>query len=235
VAGKYQNKATEILENELSVQKMELKWFGQSCFYLTSSAGTHILMDPCARWFGYRMPQVKAEAVTTSHTHYDHHYLQMVDGDFIHIDAPGTHQVKDISIHGMLSWHDASRGVKRGRNIIFTFWVDGLTICHLGDLGHLLTPEQVTEIGKVDVLLLPVGGTLAISVPEAVEVQKQLPATVTIPMHYRTRALGLGGMFFAPLDKFLSKAGQPVRRLQAFSLQLPIPADQAGVVVLNYE
>jgi len=214
---------------------MKLKWFGQSCFYLTSSAGTRVLMDPCARWMGYPMPQVEAEAVTTSHHHYDHHYLKMADGNFRHIDHPGTYQVRDISIHGTQAWHDASQGAKRGRNIIYNLSVDGLNICHLGDLGHLLTPEQIADIGKVDVLLLPVGGAFAISIPEAVEVQRQLHPAITVPMHYRTKALGMFGVFFAPPDKFISIAGQPVRELKELSLDASTKADQAGVVVLDYK
>ena len=213
---------------------MKLQWFGQSCFYLTSSAGTRALMDPCARWIGYQMPQVEAEVVTTSHHHYDHHYLPMVDGNFIHIDQPGTYQVKDISVHGTQAWHDASQGAKRGPNMIYNFGVDGLNVCHLGDLGHLLTPGQIADIGKVDVLLLPVGGAFAISLAEAVEVQKQLHAVITIPMHYRTRALGLFGIFFARLDSFISMTDQPVRKLQELSLEASMLADQAGVVVLKY-
>jgi L-ascorbate metabolism protein UlaG (beta-lactamase superfamily) len=214
---------------------MKLKWFGQSCFYLTSNAGTRVLMDPCARWFGYPMRQVEADGVTTSHTHYDHNFLQMVDGNFIPINQPGPHLIKDISVHGTQAWHDASQGAKRGRNMIYTFGVDGLQICHLGDLGHLLTPEQIADVGKVDVLLLPVGGAFAISVAEAVEVQNQLHPLITVPMHYRTRALGLGGIFFAPLDKYLSLARQPVRKMQVLSLQAPLPVDQTEAIVLNYE
>jgi len=214
---------------------MRLKWFGQSCFQLTSSAGTRVLMDPCARWFGYRMPQVEADAVTTSHTHFDHNFLQMVEGNFIRINQLGTFQVKDISVHGTQAWHDASQGAKRGRNMIYTYSVDGLKVCHLGDLGHRLTPEQLADIGKVEVLLLPVGGTFAITVAWAVEVQKQLHPAITIPMHYRTRALGLGGIFFAPVNRFLSLARQPVRKMQELFLQAPLPADLAEVVLLNYE
>jgi len=214
---------------------MKLQWFGQSCFYLTSSAGTRVLMDPCARWMGYKMPQVEAEGVTTSHHHYDHHYLQMAEGNFSHIDQPGTNQVKDISVHGTLAWHDALQGARRGQNIIFNFGVDGLNVCHLGDLGHLLTPEQVADIGKVDVLLLPVGGAFAISIAGAVEVGKQLQAAITIPMHYRTPALGLLGIFFAPLDKFISMAGQPVREMPELSLEEPTLVDLSGIVVLQYK
>ena len=216
-------------------EKMNLRWFGQSCFYLTSGAGTRLLMDPYAKWFGYRMPQVQAQAVTTSHTHFDHNNIRAVHGDFQHIDRPGNYQAGDITIHGTLAWHDAVQGAKRGRNIIFTFAVDGLNVCHLGDLGHLLSPQQVAEIGRVDILLLPVGGAFAISVPEALQVRRQLQPAVTIPMHYRTKALGLGGLLFARLEVFLSSVGEPARKARELSVDPGSLAANAGILLLSYD
>ena len=214
---------------------MKLKWFGQSCFYLTSKAGTRVLMDPFARWFGYRMPRIEAEVVTTSHDHFDHNYIQAVSGNFYHIDQPGTYQVKDISIRGTQAWHDAFQGSKRGRNIIYNFGVDGLNICHLGDLGHLLSSEQIANVGKVDILLMPVVGRFAITVAEALEVRKQIQPVITIPMHYRTPALGLGGFFFARVDEFVSLAGEPVREIQELSIDLDTLQTNAGIILLKYD
>ncbi len=214
---------------------MKLKWFGQSCFYLTSSTGTRVLMDPCARWFGYRMPPVEAEVVTTSHDHFDHNYLQMVEGNFYHIDRPGSYHIQDISIRGTPAWHDAVQGARRGRNIIYTFGVDGLIVCHLGDLGHLLSAEQIANIGRVDILLLPVGGRFAVTVPEALKVRNQLQPVITIPMHYRTLALGLGGFFFARVDDFVSMSGEPTKEAPELSIDLDSLPTNAGILLLKYE
>ena len=194
-----------------------------------------MLMDPCARWFGYRMPRVEAEVVTTSHDHWDHNYIQAVKGNFYHIDQPGTCQVRDISIRGTQAWHDAFQGSKQGQNIIFTFDVDGLSVCHLGDLGHLLNPEQIADVGKVDILLLPVGGRFAITVAEAMEVRKQLQPVITIPMHYRTPVLGLGGFFFARVNDFLSMTGEPARVVQELSIDLDSLRANAGIILLKYD
>ena len=214
---------------------MNLKWFGQSCFYLTSSTGTRVLLDPFAKWFGYRMPRVEAEVVTTSHDHLDHNYIQAVDGNFYHIDQPGNYQVGDISIRGTQAWHDAFQGSKRGRNIIYNFGVDGLNVCHLGDLGHLLSSEQLANVGKVDILLLPVGGRSAITVAEALDVRKQIKPVITIPMHYRTPELGLGGFFFARVDDFICIAGEPVREIQELSIDLDSLQANAGIILLKYD
>jgi L-ascorbate metabolism protein UlaG (beta-lactamase superfamily) len=98
----------------------------------------------------------------------------------------------------------------------------------------MLTPEQVNGIGKVDVLLVPVGGNFTINAAEALEVRSQLNPTITIPMHYRTRALGLMGAMFAPVDKFLSLAGEKAREMQVLSLDQASLADNAGIVVMKY-
>jgi L-ascorbate metabolism protein UlaG (beta-lactamase superfamily) len=112
--------------------------------------------------------------------------------------------------------------------------VDGLRVCHCGDLGHVLSPEQVLAIGKVDVLLVPVGGSFTIDAASALKVRGQLGPAITLPMHYRTRAMGLMGLLFARVDKFLALAGGPVRRLKELTVDPASLEEQAGVVVLRY-
>ena len=214
---------------------MKLKWFGQSCFLLTSQAGTRVLMDPFGKGLGYRVPELQADIVSTSHHHFDHNNIAAVNGNFYHIDTHGSYTDKDIAITGTLTCHDNVQGAKRGSNVIFTFSVDGLRVCHCGDLGHVLTPEQLQAIGKVDVLLLPVGGTFVLNPAEALEVRGQLQPAITIPMHYRTRAMGLFGLLFARVDKFLALAGEPARLLGELSVDQPSLAQQAGIIVLNYQ
>jgi len=214
---------------------MKLKWFGQSCFLLTSQAGTRVLMDPFGKGLGYRVPELQADIVSTSHHHFDHNNIAAVNGNFYHIDTHGSYTDKDIAITGTLTCHDNVQGAKRGSNVIFTFSVDGLRVCHCGDLGHVLTPEQLQAIGKVDVLLLPVGGTFVLNAAEALEVRGQLQPAITIPMHYRTRAMGLFGLLFARVDKFLALAGEPARLLGELSVDQPSLAQQAGIIVLNYQ
>jgi L-ascorbate metabolism protein UlaG (beta-lactamase superfamily) len=214
---------------------MHLKWYGQSCFLMTSQAGTRVLMDPFGKGLGYKVPQVQADIVTTSHDHFDHNNIAAVKGNFYHIDTRGIYTHKDIGINGILTCHDKVQGASRGSNVVFTFSVDGLFVCHCGDLGHVLTLEQVNGIGKVDVLMVPVGGTFTINAAEALEVRSQLNPTITIPMHYRrTRTLGLVSMMLAPVDKFLAQAGQPVRVVQELTVDPSSLAEQAGIVVMKY-
>ena len=212
---------------------MQLRWFGQSCFLLTSQAGTRVLMDPFGKGLGYALPQMQADLVTTSHDHFDHNNIAAVIGNFYHIDTRGSYTHKDIGINGILTCHDKVQGAARGSNVIFTFSVDGLRVCHCGDLGHVLTPEQVNGIGKVDVLLVPVGGRFTINAAEALEVRSQLHPAITIPMHYRTREMGLMGLMFGGRDKFLYLAGGTARELQELSLDQASLADNAGIIILK--
>ena len=213
---------------------MQLKWYGQSCFLMTSQAGTRVLMDPFGKGLGYKVPQVQADIVTTSHDHFDHNNIAAVKGNFFHIDTRGVYTHKDIGINGVLTCHDKVQGARRGSNVVFTFSVDGLYVCHCGDLGHVLTPEQVNGIGKVDVLLVPVGGSFTINAAEALEVRRQLNPTITIPMHYRTHTLGLVSMMLAWPDKFLERAGEPSREVGELSVDQASLAAQAGIVVMKY-
>lgn len=216
---------------------MRIKWFGHSAFLLTSEAGTRVLIDPYYKFLGYRMPvPVESDIVVVTHNHSDHNKVQAASGDYLLVNEPREYSRGDVSISGFKTFHDKVNGKKRGPNIIFRLRMDGLTICHCGDLGHLLTEEQVKEIGKVDVLLVPVGGRMTLDATEAAQVMRQLQATVAIPMHYSTKALGiLGRIFFAKVDKFLEAAGQRTTDVKSLEISKESLSRYAGVVTMQYE
>ncbi|HAA81713.1 MAG TPA: MBL fold metallo-hydrolase, partial [Thermoanaerobacter sp.] len=118
---------------------MNIKWLGHSCFKLTSEKGTVIVTDPFDESVGYPMPNVKADIVTSSHSHFDHNYFKAVKGNFDIVDTVGEHNIKGINIKGVNTFHDDEHGAKRGKNIVFVFDIDGIRVCHMGDLGHVLT------------------------------------------------------------------------------------------------
>lgn len=195
---------------------MRIEWLGHACFLITSSDGTRILTDPYDPSVGYRDMNVEADVVTVSHDHFDHNYVKGVGGSPEVVEGPGRRTAKGIEFLGVGTFHDTSGGAQRGRNTVFVFEVDGLKVCHLGDLGHVLTEEQVREIGEVDVLLIPVGGTFTIGPQEAWRVVEQLKPKVVIPMHFKTPAVGLP---IAPVDDFIS--GRPnVKRVGASEVEI---------------
>ena len=213
---------------------MKIKWFGQSCFRITAENGIKIVMDPYANMFGYKLPKIDANIVTTSHNHRDHNNVSAVKGNFVHIKDPGTFSQEGIDIKGIQTFHDKVSGNKRGKNIVYNFRIDGLNICHCGDLGHLLSPEQINEIGKVDILLLPIGGRATLDASGAAEVMKQLNPAVVIPMHYRTKALGILGFLFGKVDTFITVSKKDAKNYKELDVNLSIIKDLPGVAVLEY-
>ncbi|KAF1085330.1 metal-dependent hydrolase [Sporotomaculum syntrophicum] len=165
---------------------MQIQWLGHACFSLTLSNGKRIITDPFDKNVGYPQPQLTADIVTVSHQHSDHNAVQLVPGNPVAVKAVGQYAFNDINITGIPSYHDTRQGKQRGSNIIFIIEAEGLRACHLGDLGHILDPEQVKQIGSTDVLFIPVGGYFTIGAEDAVKVVEQLKPNYVIPMHYKT-------------------------------------------------
>ena len=212
---------------------MKIKWFGQACFLITSNNGIRIITDPFDHRLGYDVPSVEADIVTASHDHYDHNNVASVKGEFIRIDKPGKFLAKGIDIVGVETFHDESKGSKRGKNTVFKFSVDGINICHCGDLGHVLSDEQAERLGKVDILLVPVGGTYTVNAVKAWEIVKQLNPVVTIPMHFKTKAISLP---IEGVERFLSVAGKGLKTgKQEIELDKSNISDFKGVVLLEYK
>jgi L-ascorbate metabolism protein UlaG (beta-lactamase superfamily) len=208
---------------------LKIRWLGHSCFCFTSSNGTRIVADPYDENTGYVMPPVSADYVTVSHDHFDHATVQAVSGEPEVIKGKGEFQLADVTARGISTFHDAQGGARRGPNTVFVFDIDGIQVCHLGDLGHLLNSQQKAEIGKIDVLLVPTGGTYTIDAAGAVEVISQLNPHLVIPMHYRTESL------IFPLENiepFLVKIGGG-RRVGANSIELE-KEDMASLIRAVY-
>jgi len=163
---------------------MKIKWLGQAAFLITSDAGIRILTDPYAPNERLTYDEIKesADVVTVSHEHGDHNNVAAVQGNPEVVR--GTAKVKGIEFKGVSTYHDDAEGKSRGNNIIHCFEVDGVKVCHLGDLGHPLNDKQVAEMGKVDILLIPVGGNYTIDAKVATEVSGKLAPKVIMPMHY---------------------------------------------------
>lgn len=182
---------------------MEITWFGHSCFRLKGSRAT-VVTDPFSPDIGYSLGKVTANVITVSHQHPGHSNVSAIGGEPKAITGPGEYEISGVLIIGMPSFHDEDKGAKRGKNTIYIMEIDEITICHLGDLGHVLSTGQVEEIDNIDVLLLPVGGVSTIDAPRAAELVRQLEPRVVIPMHYKTEALKRQ---LAPVDRFLKEMG----------------------------
>lgn len=171
---------------------MKIEYLGHSSFKLTESTGISVVTDPYDDSIGYRMPSVSADAVTVSHHHYDHDAVAKVKGDPVVLDREIGFTLKDsVDISSIKSFHDDSRGKKRGENIIFKFRMDGLDVCHLGDLGEDCSSDLIEMILPVNVLLIPVGGNYTIDSKMAKEYVDRIMPDIVIPMHYRAKGCKL--------------------------------------------
>lgn len=200
---------------------MELTWFGHSSFLIKDSNGTKILTDPFDRSVGYKTYTDTADIVTISHHHYDHDYIEEIKGNADIIDSCGTFEKHGVSIKGIPSYHDEVKGAKRGNNTIFVIEADNLRVCHLGDLGHILSKETLDEIGSIDVLLIPVGGIYTIDGNTASLVAKSINPHLIIPMHYKTTYLSFE---LDSVDKFTNKMIN-VDNLLSSNIKISSPLD----------
>jgi L-ascorbate metabolism protein UlaG (beta-lactamase superfamily) len=168
---------------------MEIINLGHASFLIKNSVGKRLLLDPFPNDIGYPTYEDKVDLITISHKHFDHCYISPSNIDTKVIDTLGIHEEEFCTIHGIASHHDKENGLKRGSNIIYIIEIDNFRICHLGDLGHTLNEDMLDRIGKVDILMVPVGGNFTINGLEAAEITKSINPTYVIPMHYKTPKL----------------------------------------------
>lgn len=192
-----------------------LQWLGHACFVIKLlTSGFTIVVDPFpSEKVGYKPISVKADLVLVSHGHFDHNFVQAVLGKPKVIDKPGEHKVGQVRIIG----YKTSHGDGRGENIVFIVEAEGLRIAHCGDLGVLPSESEVKSVGKIDVVLVPVGGVYTIDAKQAWQLVEMAKPAVVIPMHYRHAKSKMTKL--ATVDDFL-KGKQNVKRIKSNSVKL---------------
>lgn len=212
---------------------MEITYLGHSSFKIRGKLAT-IVTDPYDNDFtGLKFPKhVSADIVSISHDHKDHNEKSQIEGEFITVVGPGEYEIKGVGIIGLAVFHDSKNGQERGRNTIYRFDIDGLTIVHLGDLGHILDAEEIEHLDGVDILMVPVGGTATIDTHQAAEIIKEIEPSIVIPMHYGRPDLKFKDL--RPVEDFLKEIGKegvaPQPKLVITKDKLP---EELQVVVLE--
>jgi L-ascorbate metabolism protein UlaG (beta-lactamase superfamily) len=195
---------------------MRLTYYGHSAFLAEAADGTRVIIDPYRSGafggaFRYAPIDEPADVVLATHEHDDHGAVDTIPGDhrvFVH---PASATAGAFTISGVPAAHDRVGGKKAGANTLIILDDGHVRLCHLGDLGHMLDRPTLQALGRVDVLLIPVGGTYTIEARAAVDVAASINPRVVVPMHYKTPALDLP---LAALEDFLaleSAAGIPIR------------------------
>jgi len=185
------------------INGVEISWLGHSCFRLKGSQSV-IITDPYPTDMGYTMGKQEARIVTVSHQHPSHSFIEGIGGEPHVVARPGEYEIGGVLIMGIATFHDAAAGKTRGKNTVYHMEIDGISVCHLGDLGHKLSDEQAEEIDDVDVLLIPVGGVSTIDAALAAQIVRQIVPKIVIPMHYKTPAINRE---LAPVSAFLKEMG----------------------------
>ncbi len=184
---------------------MKIKWMGHACFLMDASKGM-LLTDPYDNSLPYCNLDVEPDVITVSHDHFDHNAVGRVAGKPKVVRGAGETKAIGTVFRGIATYHDENQGKDRGKNTIFTFKLEGISIAHLGDLGHQLDDKQLQALLPTEVLLVPVGGNFTIGPDEAMALVKKLPKLkIVIPMHYKTDKLG-DDFPIAPVDDFINKA-----------------------------
>ncbi|SRR5581483_10277415 len=200
---------------------MEIDWFGLSCIRIRSREAT-LIADPYEKNIGLKFPRPRADIVTISHNHKGHDNVDGVAGNPKVIQGPGEYEISSVFVTGVQTYHDKRGGRDRGKNTAYAINIEGINICHLGDLGHIPTQAQADAIGDVDLLLVPVGGGNALNASDAAEVVSLFEPAIVIPIHYRVPELTIK---LDGVDKFVkemgTKAPAPVESLNVKRDGLP--------------
>jgi len=184
----------------------EIRWFGHNCFRIRAKEAT-VIIDPVGKSTGYQMARQTADVVVLSHEHAGHANLNAVKTGYQVVSGPGEYEMHDVFITGIRTYHDTESGKVNGYNTAYLIEVEGMSFCHLGDLGHALHEEHLEALNSCDVLMIPVGGGSVISTEVAAEMIGLLEPKVVLPMQYAT---SIGDKKLGGLEPFCKALGTPV-------------------------
>jgi L-ascorbate metabolism protein UlaG (beta-lactamase superfamily) len=213
---------------------MIITWQGHSCFKIQDKTGVDgitLMTDPYDKSIGLKLPNFEADIITISHDHDDHNNAAAFRGQPFVVSSAGEYDVKGVMIEGVTSYHDEKAGAERGSNIIYRIEMDDITICHLGDLGHVLDNKQLERLEGIDILLIPVGDKYTLDAKKAVEVISQIEPRIVIPMHYKTKDLKID---LDSVDKFIKELGiEPTYEEKLKITKKDLPAEDMELVILS--
>jgi len=184
---------------------MKIRWLGHCSFLITSDNGLRIITDPYENQMSLRWDDLDEEAdvATVSHEHFDHNNVAAIRGNPQVVRETTT--IEGIEFKQIPTQH----GAEMSENRVFIFEIDGIKLCHCGDIGNVLTDRQATSIGKVDVLFVPVGGTYTADALSATKIYERLNARIVIPMHFSCEKMQ--SEIIATVDGFIEGKDNVIR------------------------
>jgi L-ascorbate metabolism protein UlaG (beta-lactamase superfamily) len=219
---------------------MQVEWYGQSAFRLTSDGKT-VFIDPfgdmsglaASRGMQWEYPKIEgaeANLLLVTHEHMDHNAIEAIGGEPSVLRSTAGRLESPIGeVVAIASEHDEKAGTERGPNSIFVFDLGGIRCCHFGDFGQAeLRDEQAEAVGPIDLLIIPVGGGPTIGAEQAAAICQRLDPRWIVPMHYRTPRIG----FLDPADAFLSRMPDIERLDSPRFATSELPADRTPLTVV---
>ncbi len=211
---------------------MIIQWYGHACFRLQGNQNdVAIVVDPYDPSLGKKLPKLQCDILimtTDSPAHQYEEGIKKNDDNSFTIKNPGEYEVQGVSVKG-IPIED-----KNGKTItsIYAIRIDDIIIAHLGALNRPLTEKELDSLGRVDILLLPVGGATVLDAESAVEVLKEVESRVVIPMQYAVSGLKEN---FAELDVFLKEYGlkalEPMDKYKIAKKDLPV--EETTIIALQ--
>lgn len=200
---------------------IEIFYLGHAAFRIHTTSAT-IVIDPFdPKEVGLPWKNQDADLVLTTHEHWDHHFLQGINGSPYVISCPGEYEVKGVQVFGIPAFHDKTQGKDRGPMTLYSLEVEGIHIAHLGNLGHRLEEKHLKELENVDILILPTGGFSTIDSKEAAQIVSDLEPSIVIPMHYLVEGM---------LPKYKERGFSPVADfIKAMGVEAAEPVDKVKI------
>lgn len=186
---------------------MELTWYGLGCFRIVERGFPAVVMDPFDEdKTGLTLPRSRVDIVTSSDLIEDPDKAKWkgLRAGARTLAGPGEYEIGGLFATGVASFRDKKRGAELGQNVIFSVNVNGVVICHLGELGHTPTQTQVEAMGDVNVLLIPVGIPDGLTPAMASEIVSMVEPDIIVPMNYATPGLRVSR---DAVDRFLKAMG----------------------------
>ena len=210
---------------------MQIKFHGHSCLSIEDKDFT-VVTDPYDESTGLQLPNLKADVVTVSYKDPHHANVKGVGGEPKIFSWPGEYETGGSHFKGIVSFHNSKEDEEQKGNTIFRFELNGIRLCHLGSLGTKLTPEQLEQVGDVDILFIPVGGKEGVDAKKAKEIIEQIEPRIIIPIAYNTEGNKCG---LDAIDPFLKEMGsQASEPLDTFTVKRSeLPDDNSKVVVIQ--
>ena len=207
---------------------MQIKFHGHTSFTVEES-GTTLLFDPYNDSIGLKPVDPKANIISISWKNAPYNAVQSVEGDTKLFDWPGEYEVHGVHFKRIASIVKPEEGEAVENTITIVHW-GKVRLCHLGMQADKLTEEQINQIGDVDILFVPVGGTPLLDAKKAKAVVEEIEPRVVIPMAYNTEGSTLG---LKSVGDFLSEMGASgVEEMVSFKVKRSEMAEESSKVIL---